>query len=200
MYDYREAGCAARRHVCYTVKDKKDTGSGRLEAEKHLINRCERRHDGVERNSRASTHHWLFSTFSNCLSLLALILLALKMVRQRREPQYQGSGIPPSADLRRFLCGVHSHRKPPLDLRACCSVRPRVCSMQHSRSLASIKQHISNVVRDKPTLDSTGLTCSAAAAVWLILPLSFSGVTFVTFVPYLILKKIHNSSHQSLDV
>ena len=21
MYDYREAGCAARRHVCYTVKD-----------------------------------------------------------------------------------------------------------------------------------------------------------------------------------
>ena len=40
-----------------------------------------------------------------------------------------------------------------------------------------------------PTLDSTGLTCSTAAAVWLIVPLSFSGVTFVAFVPYQILKK-----------
>ena len=40
-----------------------------------------------------------------------------------------------------------------------------------------------------PTLDSTDLTCSSAAAVWLISPLSFSGVTFVAFVPYQILKK-----------
>ena len=45
------------------------------------------------------------------------------------------------------------------------------------------------MIRDNHTLDSTGLTCSAVAAFFLITPLSFSGVTFVAFVPYQILKK-----------